>query len=124
MNVITITQFVIGGGLLLFWILFFTIGLSPKNPPEGYFAYEHSFPLPDIMLSIALITSGILQMQGNTIGKKLGLVCAGALLFLGVLDFSFNIQKGMYIISVSDGILNAFINIVSIAAGVFMIYYL
>ena len=44
-----------GIGLLLFWIGFFTIGLAPENPPPGYFEYEHSFPLPDIILAIALI---------------------------------------------------------------------
>ena len=43
---ISILWIVTGAGLLLFWIGFFTIGLAPDNPPEGYFEYEHSRLLP------------------------------------------------------------------------------
>ncbi len=39
-------------------------------------------------------------------------------MFLGLLDFSFNIQNGVYMISTTDLILNAFINIWCVAFGV------
>lgn len=104
-------------GLILFWIGFFTIGLAPATPPPGYFVYEHSFPLPDLILAVALLVAARQLAQGKT---TLSLVCAGALMFLGVLDFSFNIQNGMYAISAMDLILNAFINLWCVVFGLWI----
>ncbi len=109
-----------GLGLLLFWIGFFTIGLAPDNPPPGYFEYEHSFPLPDIILAVALIIAGVMMFRRRAPGNRLALLCSGALIFLGLLDFSFNIQNGIYMLSTSELLLNGFINIWCIVFGVIL----
>ena len=117
MKTIAVLELLTGIGLILFWIGFFTIGLAPENPPPCYFAYEHSFPLPDIILSIAMLASGILLLKNKAPGRTLSLVCSGGLLFLGILDFSFNIQNGIYKISTLDLVLNAFINVWCVGFG-------
>lgn len=118
-------QIVTGVGLIIFWVAFFTVGLAPEKPPPGYFVFEHSFPLPDMLLAIALLRAAALLTSGDEersrSGQRLSLVAAGGLLFLGVLDFSFNIQNGMYTISVTDGVIAGFIQIWCIAAGLIMI---
>ena len=118
LRTIAILELLTGVGLILFWIGFFTIGLAPKNPPKGYMEYEHSFPLPDGLLAILLLAAGILLLLNNSVGSTLSLIAAGALVFLGVLDFSFNIQNGVYKISKSDLILNAFLNIWCVGFGI------
>jgi hypothetical protein len=118
LRTIAILELLTGIGLILFWILFFTVGLAPKNPPPGYFAYEHSFPLPDGLLSILMLVTGTLLMLNNPLGIHLSLIAAGALVFLGVLDFSFNIQNGLYKTSKLDLVLNAFINVWCVGLGV------
>ena len=118
MTAIAVLELLTGVGLILFWIGFFTIGLAPKNPPKGYMEYEHSFPLPDGLLALLLLAAGILLLLNNPWGGNLSLVAAGALVFLGVLDFSFNIQNGVYKISKSDLILNAFINVWCVGFGI------
>ena len=118
LTTIAILELLTGVGLILFWIGFFTIGLAPKNPPKGYMEYEHSFPLPDGLLAILLLAAGILLLLNNSVGSTLSLIAAGALVFLGVLDFSFNIQNGVYKISKSDLILNAFLNIWCVGFGI------
>jgi hypothetical protein len=117
MKTIAVLEMLTGIGIILFWIGFFTIGLAPENPPPCYFAYEHSFPLPDIILSIAIIASGILLLKKRESGRVLSLVCTGGLMFLGLLDFSFNIQNGIYKTSGLDLVLNAFINIWCVGFG-------
>jgi hypothetical protein len=117
LKTIAVLELLTGIGIILFWIGFFTISLAPENPPPCYFAYEHSFPLPDIILSIAIIASGILLLKNKESGRTLAFVCSGGLMFLGLLDFSFNIQNGVYMISTLDLILNAFINIWCVAFG-------
>jgi len=117
LKTIAVLELLTGIGIIMFWIGFFTIGLAPENPPQCYFAYEHSFPLPDIILSIAILASGILLLKNKESGITLSLVCSGGLMFLGLLDFSFNILNGVYMISTLDSILNAFINIWCVAFG-------
>ena len=118
LRAIAILELVTGVGLILFWIGFFTIGLAPKNPPRGYLEYEHSFPLPDGLLAVLLLVAGTLLLLNIPLGINLSLVGAGALVFLGLLDFSFYIQNGVYKISKSDLILNAFINIWCVGFGI------
>jgi len=120
MKSIVILESITGLGLILFWAGFFTIGLAPAMPPPCYFVFEHSFPLPDLILAVTLIVAARQLSKGRPLGKSLSLVCAGALMFLGLLDFSFNIQNGMYTISTIDLILNAFINIWCVVFGVWI----
>ena len=118
MIAIAVLELLTAVGLILFWIGFFTIGLAPKNPPKGYMEYEHSFPLPDGLLAILMLVAGTLLLLNNPWGSHLSLVAAGALVFLGVLDFSFNIQNGVYKISKGDLILNAFLNVWCVGFGI------
>jgi hypothetical protein len=117
-------EIVTGVGLILFWIAFFTIGLAPEKPPACYFAYEHSFPLPDSLLAVLLLLAGIQLMRDRKPGYSLSLVAAGALMFLGILDFSFNILNGVYLVSTLDLIMNAFINIWCLGFGLTMVIVL
>jgi len=118
MIAIAILELLTAVGLILFWILFFTVGMAPKNPPPGYLAYEHSFPVPDGLLSVLLLVAGIMLLLNNPLGVNLSLIAAGALLFLGVLDISFNLQNGIYKISTGDLISNAFINLWCVGFGI------
>ena len=104
-------EIVTGVGFVLFWIAFFTVGLAPDNAPSCYFTYEHSFLLPDGVLAMLLLVAGITLSKSKPAGRTLSLIAAGALVFLGLLDFSFNLQNGVYLTSTIDLVLNALINI-------------
>ena len=119
---IPVLEIITAAGLILFWIGFFTVGMAPETPPECYFAYEHAFPLPDILLAMVLLASGILLLKEKPLGKTLALVAAGALVFLGLVDFSFNFQNGIYGISTLDLVLNGFINIWCVAFGLAIVW--
>jgi hypothetical protein len=114
---IAVLEIITGIGILLFWLGFFTVGLAPAVPPPGYLSFEYSFPLSDSILAATLIIAGILNLKGKPAGRVLSLVSAGALIFLGLLDFSFNIQNGMYTLSALDTALNAFINLWCVGFG-------
>lgn len=107
---IAVLELLTGAGLIAFWTLFFTVGLAPADPPPCYFAFEKSFPLPDSVLAVALLCAGVLLLKGKPAGRALSLVCAGALVFLGLLDFSFNIRNGIYSSSPADAAFSVFIN--------------
>ena len=111
-------QLATGFGIIVFWILFFTVGLAPTNPPVCYFAFEHAFPLPDAVLAIGLLGGGALAITGRPEGVTLSLVCAGGLLFLGLLDASFNLQNGIYTSGLTDGAIAIAVNLWCIALGI------
>lgn len=117
MRTIAILELLTAVGLILFWTAFFTIGLAPENAPPSYLYFEHSFPLPDMVLAIALFAAGFLSLKQKTSGKLLSIAAAGALIFLGLVDFSYNIQNGMYLLSTADLVMNAFINLWCVGFG-------
>ncbi len=118
---IAVLQLIMALGLILFWVGFFTVGMAPENPPPCYFAYEHSFPVPDIIMALALIVSSVMLFKGNPLGKAISLVCAGSLFFLGVLDMCFNYQNGVYAASTMDLVSNLFINIACVVLGLIIV---
>lgn len=117
-RIVGVLELVTAGGILLFWIGFFFFGLVPKNPPEGYFIYEHAFVVPDVILAGVLILSGAWLCMGHPLGRTWSLGCAGALMFLGVVDASFNVQNGLYTGPWIEAAANGFINLWCVVVGV------
>ena len=114
------------GGLIVYWLLFFTIGLAPENPPPGYFTFQHSFTVPDVILSAIFIGAAILLFDADAarrrVGRGLSLVCAGSLLFLGLLDISFNFQNGIYRVMSLDTITEIGVNLWCLGFGGFIAF--
>ncbi len=110
-----------GAGIILFWIAFFSFNLVPENAPACYLTFEHSFPPPDGLLALGLIAAGILVLRGRPAGRTLSLVNAGGLLFLGVIDISFNLQNGIYGLGLDELISMAAINIWCVAFGAWLV---
>ncbi len=113
-----------GIGILTFWALFYTVGLAPEAPPKCYFAFEDSFLLPDSVLALGLIVGGTCLIKGQKLGQGISLTCAGGLLFLGLVDFSFNLQNGIYTGPIVEAALSAAINLWCIALGLRIVFAL
>ncbi len=113
-------------GLMGFWLAFFTVGLAPARPPVGYLQFEHSFPVPDLLLAGLFLVSGryLLDVRPapQRLGQSLSLVAAGAVMFLGALDISFNVQNGMYSISLQDALLALAINAWCMGFGAALVF--
>lgn len=106
-------------GTSIFWIVFFTIGFENAAYPSCYKVFEYCFPLPDSFM-IAMLFLAFLNRR-NERWKKFTLVAGGAMIFLGLCDFSFNSMNRMYTISAADGFLNVFINAWSVGFGFFQV---
>jgi dihydroflavonol-4-reductase len=113
-------------GLFLYWVLYFTAGVAPPNPPPGYFVFQNSFTFADLILAVLLTRAAMYLLGGDpirrVIGRGLSLVCAGALLFLGGLDISFNFQNGIYLVWSLDMVLEVGINIWCLGFGFLLAY--
>lgn len=120
LRALSTTQIVVGIGILAFWALFYSVGMAPANPPPCFFAFEHSFLPPDLILAVALIASGINVLANGTWGRPVALVAAGGLLFLGVIDLTFNIQNGMYAGPVMERLQAAAIPLICVGVGIWI----
>ena len=113
-------------GLFLYWILYFTIGVAPERPPRGYFVFQNTFTFADLILACLLVRAATLLLRPDAIhrvlGRGLSLICAGALLFLGGLDISFNFQNAIYLTFSIDMLLEVAINIWCLAFGFLLAY--
>ena len=113
-------------GLILYWTLYFTVGVAPENPPAGYFVFQNTFTYADLILAVILIRAATLLLRPDPIqrvlGRGLSLVCSGALLFLGGLDISFNLQNAVHLTPSFDMFLEVAINIWCLVFGFLLAY--
>ncbi len=120
---IAIFEILIGVGLIGFWIYFFLIENKNPEKSEVYFGFERSFPVPDLgWVSPSLIIAAIGLLSEQRFGIFFTITSGSALLFLGLLDISFNVQNKGYSTNIGDTVMNLFINLVCVIFGpLFMI---
>jgi hypothetical protein len=99
-------------GIAAFWVTWFREPHEEPWLPSGYVEHERVFVFPDSLLATLLVCSAVLAVLELPLGRALGLVCAGMLLFLGVIDAAYYALHGMYA-RPRGGVLNA-----AVVAGV------
>jgi hypothetical protein len=77
--------------------------------------------VPDTYLSIVLTIGGIGLLRKKSYGDLFSLMGGASLIFLGLLDISFNIQHGIYLTGVAEGIMNILINLLCFGGGIFLV---
>ena len=60
MQLIAKLELFTAAGLFLYWILYFTAGVAPPNPPPGYFVFQNSFTFADLILAVLLARAATL----------------------------------------------------------------
>lgn len=122
--IIAILQILFSVGLIGFWIYFFKVENRNPERTEIFLGYERSFPVPDLFwITPSLIISAIGNLMGERVGIFFSIISGSALVFLGLLDISFNAQHGGYTTNKSDTIMNLTINLLCVIIGpIFIIY--
>ncbi len=117
-------ELVLAVGIVLFWVAFFTADEAHISDPrlkEKYLAFESAFPVPDAYLSIVLVIGSIGLLRKKSFGRLFSLIGGASLIFLGLLDISFNTQHGIYLLGLGEAVLNLFINLMCLGVGVFLV---
>ena len=123
-KVAAIMELALAVGIVSFWIAFFTTDLISIDDPhlkEIYLAFESAFPVPDVYLSIVLTISGIGLLRKRSYGYFFSLMGGASLIYLGLMDISYNIQHGIYLTGVAEGIMNILINLLCFGGGIFLV---
>ncbi len=105
-------------GIFLWWLVYFTVTRHTPPPVAAYFDFEDAFPLADLGWLVPLL---LIAAHHNTRGTDQAPVwtaaAGGALVFLGLLDLSFNLQHGLYTHRLAEGLLNGGINLACLGFG-------
>ncbi|MFQ5603611.1 MAG: hypothetical protein ACE5HS_10115 [bacterium] len=92
-------------GIVIFWIGFYNGVLFPVAFMrskiahfDGYYAWETAFTIPDMLLASAMMFASVrlLKNQNDQTAVYILLSASGALIFLGLLDFVYDLGNGMY----------------------------
>jgi len=123
-KIIAVIELALAVGIISFWITFFStdlVNISDPHLKEIYLAFERAFLIPDMYLSLILIMGGIGLLRKMSYGFLFSLLGGASLIFLALLDISFNVQHGIYLIGIGEAVLNVFINLLCLGVGIILI---
>lgn len=89
-------QVALAVGIGVYWITWLREEHDEASLPAGFIDHETPFVFTDSILAVVLVVGAILQVAEQSAGTSLGLIAAGMLLFLGVLDFAYFARTGMF----------------------------
>jgi len=124
LKIAAVLELVLAAGIVSFWIAYFSADIVQISDPilkEKYLAFESAFPVPDAYLSVVLVIGGIGLLRKKAYGRLFSLIGGASLVFLGLLDISFNTLHGIYRLGFSEAVMNLFINLMCLGTGVFLI---
>ena len=122
---IAILQILYGAGIFGFWIYFLIVENKDSEKTEVYLVFERSFILPDIgWTAPCLFISALGLLTNQEYWVFFSIAGGSAILFIFLLDFSFNIQQKTYNKERrKDNIIEIVVNVMSLIAGpLFMLY--
>jgi hypothetical protein len=83
-------------GTLIYWLDFFFGGSTRVSDEQWYNVFERSFPIADAWMSICALVGGIGLLRKKQFGPRICLLASGALVFLALMDITFNIENNLY----------------------------
>ena len=108
-------------GIAVFWATWFRGSHGQDWLPEGYAQHERVFVFPDTVLALLLVASAVLLVTHQPLGRALALVCAGMLLFLGIIDAAYFWQTGLFARR-RGGVANAAVVVAVLALSLVLIF--
>jgi hypothetical protein len=118
-------QIFYGVGLIGFWIYFLSVENKDPEKTEVYLVFERSFILPDVgWAAICMFLSALGLLTNQAYWIFFSIAGGSAMLFIFLLDFSFNIQQKTYSREKrKENIIEILVNIFTLIAGpLFMLY--
>jgi hypothetical protein len=123
-RLIALWELALAVGILTFWIFFFSadlVRIEDQKSREIYQAFESAFPLADAFLFFTLFIGGIGLLRKKSYGHLFSLLAGACLIFLGLLDISFNAQQGIYRLGIREAMINVFINLLCLGSGIVLL---
>ena len=83
-------------GTFVYWFDFFKSGHVIVIKEDWHLKFEKAFPVADGWMAICALISAWGLLSGSNYGSVFALISAGSLIFLALMDITFNVQNGLY----------------------------
>jgi hypothetical protein len=83
-------------GTTAYWVDFFARGSVNVVEEDWYVKFERSFPAADGFMSVCAAVAGVGLLTDRGWGVAFALVAAGTLVFLALMDITFNVENRLY----------------------------
>jgi hypothetical protein len=83
-------------GTLAYWLVYFTSGATQVRQDAVYLGFENAFPLADGWMALGYLLSGLGLLRQRPAAVFWGLTAGSAMIFLACMDFSFDLQQGLF----------------------------
>ena len=94
--VLAVMLVITAAGTTLYWLDFFLRGTVHVVEEDWYLRFERSFPVADAWMAVASAVAAAGLFADADYGIAFALVAAGALVFLGLMDLTFNVQNKLF----------------------------
>jgi hypothetical protein len=108
---------------IYYWVDFYITGGVHVIKDDWYIKFQNSFPAADLWMSVCAVLGAIGLLTGQTYGLLFALLAASSLIFLGLMDVTFNIQNKLYRLVATSGQMKfeVFLNIYALGFGIALI---
>jgi hypothetical protein len=83
-------------GILMYWTDYWTYGTVNATKADWYLKFESSFVVADCWVALCCVLGAYGLVRARRAGVFFSLLAGGCLVFLGLIDITFNIQNDMY----------------------------
>jgi len=113
-------------GMTYYWVDFYIRGGVHVIEEDWYLKFERAFTPADLWTSACALIGAIGLLTEHPYGLVFALLAAGSLLFLALMDITFNIQNNLYplIATSSQMKFELLINLWTLGLGAALIVYL
>jgi hypothetical protein len=95
-TVLGVLLVVTGVVTVAYWLDFFLRGTVQVVEEEWYLRFERAFPVADAWMAACSLVAAVGLFTGSGYGDVFGLLAGSALIFLGLMDLTFNLQNGLF----------------------------
>jgi hypothetical protein len=108
---------------IYYWVDFYITGGVHVIKDDWYIKFQNSFPAADLWMSTCAILGAVGLLTEQTYGVLFALLAASSMIFLGLMDVTFNIQNRLYRLVASSGQMKfeVFINVYALGFGIALI---
>jgi hypothetical protein len=89
-------------GTLLYWLDFFLAGTVYVVNEDWYLKFQHAFPAADAWMAACALIAGVGLLRCSPWANQFALLAGSAMVFLALLDITFNLANGLYRLAFSS----------------------
>lgn len=111
---------------IYYWLDFYLRGTVRVIQEDWYIKFEKAFPIADLWMAACALLGAVGLLTEQTYGLLFSMLAASSLIFLALMDITFNIENKLYrLVDTSrEMVVELMINLWSLTLGIVLIVYL